>query len=152
MASRVTLMREALSAFSKTSTQREKTSANSWHFFREDSSRQRNVSRTSANRFSLLHTHDLGLERLGLCCCHLLGREFENFFREKFQDDHVVLADREVCLRRGHNLGDERRPVVRPKTINRISPEVSADPERESFRTHHSCLRICTRIKFSLFK
>jgi len=38
-------------------------------------------------------TYDLSLECLGLCCCHLFRREFEDFLREKFEDNHVVFAD-----------------------------------------------------------
>ena len=45
---------------------------------------------------------------------HLSRAEVEHLLTEQLQDDHVVLAQRLVRLRRADDVGDETLPVLRP--------------------------------------
>ena len=53
--------------------------------------------------------------RLGLG--HLAAREVEDLLAQEFEDDHVVLAERLVCLGRTHNVRDEALPILWPFTF-----------------------------------
>jgi hypothetical protein len=80
-------------------------------------------------------THNLSLERFGLGRRHLLCTELEDLLGKKLEDDHIVLADGEVGLRRGNDLGNEGGPRVRPAG----SEGVQLRPLK-AFLDHHSPL------------
>lgn len=60
-----------------------------------------------------LGAHGL-LQIAGLGGGHLLGGVVKDFFGKQTQDDHVVLANRQVGVAGGDDLVDEGGPVVRP--------------------------------------
>lgn len=117
MASSVALIKLALSAFSNTSTHKLNTSENSWHCVAEVTRIE--VSSALASFQTVEFTHNLSLERLGLGRRHLFCTELEDLFGKKLEDDHVVLADGKVGLRRGDDLGDEGGPRVRPVGVRK---------------------------------
>ena len=50
----------------------------------------------------------------GFRLSHLTRAEIEDLLAEKFQDDHVVLAQGLVGLGCANDVGDEALPVLRP--------------------------------------
>jgi len=66
--------------------------------------------RTQLEDLRELSTH-LVLEVLGLGLGHLFRRVVEDLFREEFEDDHVVFAEREGGFGRGDDLNEAKEIV-----------------------------------------
>jgi hypothetical protein len=89
----------------------------------------------------------LVLEVLRLGLGQLLGGEVEDLFGEKLENDHVVLAERQVRLRRVHELRDEVGPVVRPLLLQDLGETHERRGEAAQKQRY-----TCTSAKFSLFR
>ena len=81
-------------------------------------------------------TNDLSFQSFSLRRRHLFRAKLEDLLRQELEDDHVVLADGEIRLRRCDDFGDEGRPVVGPAAVSVV------ETMRRERETYHSCLRI----------